>query len=536
MERKSKKGQTKHNGNVDAFLFELTEWGNSKRFEQVLNGDFRWVDELGKWVYWDGSLWREDNDGRITRQIDNLLEHILLEISDYEKQREENKQRQDTICKENNINLDAVRDISILSKNIQDELEETIVVEEALSLRIAKLLDWRTRCQSAANIKNTTDLTKSSKRMTVSVTDFDSDELLIGCKNGLVDLVSGCFVRGQKDFLMMKSVAVGYDKNAKCPKWDEFVRWAMCDDDEMVGFIKRFIGSGLIGRKGKDKLAIFHGASGRNGKSTLVDTINAIYGDFSTVSSPSLLCEGKSNTEYYLAPLVGQRMLIMNEMKNGSSIATEVVKSMIDSGQIVARHPYGRTFRFQPVFTAILCTNPKPRIGTDVALWRRIWLVPFDNQVSEEEADRDLRNKLLEEGSGILNWCIEGAKAFLAKGYMPPKKVLAATEEYRDEEDMVKRFLEECCERRQGERLRTSRMREAYAEWCKKQGYIGLAERRFTQELKRLGLQVQSYGKSRQSTVFDYGLRDIVRFNQALNGNHNDEDELDDDKTHEMDI
>ena len=212
----------------------------------------------------------------------------------------------------------------------------------------------------------------------------------------------------------------------------------------MVSFLQRFIGSGLVGRLGKYKLAIFCGATGDNGKSTTVDTINNIFGDYGAVSSAEMLFEKHTNNkEYYLARLTGKRFVLKNEVKDGARLAGDIVKMLVDSGETTARHPYGRVFEFQPRFTPILCTNARPVVGTDEAVWRRIWLVPFDNRVNEEDNDRGLKEKLLKERKGNLNWCIEGAKQYLRIGYQPPQKVLMATNSYKDDENTVKRFLRE---------------------------------------------------------------------------------------------
>ena len=284
----------------------------------------------------------------------------------------------------------------------------------------------------------------------------------------------------------------------------------------MVSFLQRFIGSGLVGRLGKYKLAIFCGATGDNGKSTTVDTINNIFGDYGAVSSPEMLCEKSANNrEYYLARLTGKRFVLKNEVKDGARLAGDIVKMLVDSGETTARHPYGRVFEFQPRFTPILCTNARPVVGTDEAVWRRIWLVPFDNRVNEEDNDRGLKEKLLKERKGNLNWCIEGAKQYLRIGYQPPQKVLMATNSYKDDENTVKRFLRERCKPDEDHEMRTARVREAYEAWMKGQGVSAIfGERRFTQELRKLGVKVEvsTKGTNRDKSVV-YG----YRFQHALN-------------------
>src|SRR5690606_34602473 len=93
-----------------------------------------------------------------------------------------------------------------------------------------------------------------------------------------------------------------------------------------------------------------------------------------------------------------------------------------------------------------LCSNHKPFIkGNDYAIWRRIHLIPFEIQFPPEKRDATLPEKLNAERAGILLWALEGCKKWQKEGLKPPEKVVAATQEYKEEMDGLGAFIEESC-------------------------------------------------------------------------------------------
>jgi putative DNA primase/helicase len=103
---------------------------------------------------------------------------------------------------------------------------------------------------------------------------------------------------------------------------------------------------------------------------------------------------------------------------------------------IAARFLHKEWFEFAPEFKIWLATNYRPVIrGQDEGIWHRIRLVPFNVTIPDGKKDERLREKLLAESSGILNWALAGLASYRKDGLMEPKDILAATEEYRSEED-----------------------------------------------------------------------------------------------------
>ena len=94
---------------------------------------------------------------------------------------------------------------------------------------------------------------------------------------------------------------------------------------------------------------------------------------------------------------------------------------MTGGEMITARMLYQEFVEIEPSWKIFLSTNHLPEIdGADAALARRLVMVPYDVVIPERERDPDLKEKLLAEGPGILNWLIEGCSQWQAIGLSEP--------------------------------------------------------------------------------------------------------------------
>jgi putative DNA primase/helicase len=97
-----------------------------------------------------------------------------------------------------------------------------------------------------------------------------------------------------------------------------------------------------------------------------------------------------------------------------------------------------------------------------------------------------LPRKLLAELPGILNWALEGCMAWQARGLEPPPLVADASNEYREEQDRIGTFLEDCCEVTPEHPDRTTSASDlygVYGRWCESNGCGRLSQPRFKEKL-----------------------------------------------------
>ncbi len=324
-----------------------------------------------------------------------------------------------------------------------------------------------------------------------SFSDFDSEGHHLGVKNGILNLKTGKLIVDKPEYLITKSAGTDYDPDATCPNWLNLLETVFQDSTETIQFVQRIFGQSLLGTSDKDKLIIMSG-NGANGKSTIMDTMIDLLGDYAVNTSANAIIQSKANKDYYLAELKAIRLSIINESKKGAYLDEELVKSLVDSGKIQARKIYQAPITFQPVATPILATNYRPRMSADYSITRRILFVPFDYQIPEEERNPNFRNQvLIPELSGILNWAFEGCKQYQQEGLNPPKAILNATNKYFIENDRIARFMEELLVVDVAGREALKDIKTLYANWAEDNGYREINADRVANDFRQKGFKVE---------------------------------------------
>jgi putative DNA primase/helicase len=155
------------------------------------------------------------------------------------------------------------------------------------------------------------------------------------------------------------------------------------------------------------------------------------------------------------------------ESQKHAALDEATVKEVTGSDTISARFLFKEFFEFRPQFKIWLATNHRPTIhGTDDAIWRRIRLIPFNQQFTGKQRDSKLREKLEAELPGILAWATRGCLEWQRLGLGNAPTVEKATETYRRESDHLARFLSDRCIRAPGYQTSGRELYEAYVEWC----------------------------------------------------------------------
>jgi putative DNA primase/helicase len=349
------------------------------------------------------------------------------------------------------------------------------------------------------------DVARSEMGIPIKAEKFDADPWLLACANGVLDLKTGKLREAKREDLLSRSTGVAFDPSAKCPTFTAFLSRIFDGNKALIEFIQRAAGYSLTGDTSEQCLFMCWG-TGANGKSTLLTVLREVIGDYGIQADMSaFMARRHDGPRNDIARLRGARFCVAIETEDGHRLAEALLKQLTGQDTVAARFLYSEAFEFQPAFKLWLAANHKPTIrGTDLAIWRRIRLVPFEVTIPPAEQDRKLAEKLRAERPGILNWCLEGCLAWQRDGLREPKEVISATHAYRGEQDVLGQFVKDCCVEEESASERVSTVYRRYTEWCESAHEKPETKMKFTQRMEAHGLE-KTTGTG--NVLFFYGLR-----------------------------
>lgn len=431
----------------------LTEVELAERLAMKHGQDLRYCAVLGGWHVFDGRRFERDERGR------------AIELA-----------------------KDAAEDL-------WSGLQDLPVAEQRAAFNFAR------NASSARGIDATLKLARSIPEIATRPGDFDRDPYLLNVANGTIDLRDGRLRPHDRQDLLTQLAPVEYDQQAPCPLWEGALQLVFGGDAEMIGFFQRAVGYSITGSVQEQVLLIAWG-DGENGKTTVLETVRRILGDYGYQADPELLVVHREGAQHptALASLRGRRLVTTVETGEGRRLAESWVKYVTGGEQITARKMHRDFFSYDPTHKLWLATNHRPVVrGTDHGLWRRLRLIPFGVRISEVvQRDECFAEKLWSECSGILAWAVRGALDWRRRGLDPPRSVMAATAEYREASDVVQQFIAERCVERECASVAKGELYAAYLSWCDDTGEMKVTKKAFGQRLISRGYRDHSTGEQRQ--------------------------------------
>ena len=329
-------------------------------------------------------------------------------------------------------------------------------------------------------------------------TDVDRHGRMINMQNGVLDLDTGNVYAHSPDYLFTSQLGFAYDSNSDCPRWKEFIDQVLVSDtgepdSQMGAFIQEAFGYSLTASV-EHETSFWLIGSGANGKSTMLRVLNALGGSSVLHLNLGLLDQDK----YQLAQMGGKRIVICSEAPD-TTVADSTLKAIISGDAMNVRSIYGRPFVIKPCAKVWWAMNNPPRVmDTSEGFWRKMRAIPFNRSFAVEERDRQLIGKLLEELPGIFNWALAGLKRLELEGFFTEcDQIDDATDQYRDESDTSKQFVEECCARSANGSTSASELYQAYYVWAKDNGHKPMTSQRAGREWRRIGLKGRRDAKKR---------------------------------------
>jgi putative DNA primase/helicase len=366
-----------------------------------------------------------------------------------------------------------------LSRRICREAANEVLLDPALA-KIARSL--AASLTSSNTIHAVEKLARSDPRIVAGTKQWDHDIWAVNTPGGIVDLRNGSIRAARRDDFVTRTTSA--TPGGDCPTWREFLRVATDGDDQLIEYLQRVAGYCLTGSTREQVLFFFYGTGG-NGKGTFLNTLDWLFNDYSRAASTKMFMDEKFRSDdSFIAGLMGARFVTAQEVPEDKRWDEERLKSMTGGDKITAKFLHSNPFDYVPQFKLVFSGNHKPGLrNVDDAIRRRFRLIPFTVTVPPEKKDVRLYEKLKDEASGILQWCVDGAADWYNNTLATPETVSRATETYFEAEDTLGQFLSECCEFDRNARSKTADVYKRYGRWCESNNEYALPRKRWLQQL-----------------------------------------------------
>jgi putative DNA primase/helicase len=453
--------------------YRLTDLGNARRFADLHRDRLRYVPAWNRWLAWDGRRWHRDELGSEREAGKKVVAQIYAEAASAAARASA-----------------AAANGPSESPNLADGSYAELLTKHARSTG------------KRSGIENMIAMARTETGIVSAANVFDADRFALNVMNGTIDLRDGELrEHRQADMITMLS-PVTYDAQALAPTWEAFLKHVLPDADVRT-WVQRYLGYALTGDTREQCLAFYVGG-GANGKSVLLDVVLGVLGDYGLRAAPDLVLakQGEAHpTE--IADLEGRRLVVCSEIEQGRTWAESTIKRLTGDATIKARHMREDFYTFAATHKLIVAANTRPTVrGTDHGIWRRMRLVPWTVTIPDDEQDRTLPQKLLTtEASGILAWLVQGCLAWQRVGLGKASAIDVATNGYREDMDLLGRWMEDRCAVGDDLWCATSSLYANYKTWCESEGLDSWSRRAWHDRLIERGGGIRDGKRGARSEI-----------------------------------
>ncbi len=457
---------------MDSAKYPWNDIGAGHIFADFFQDRLRYVPERKMWFYYEDGIWNKDTGSlramKYCMELANLMYSFALEIKDEDKRK--------------------------------------------------SYMKYAAKWQNHSNRVNI--LKDAQVHHPIHYGDFDADIYAFNCKNGTLHIDTGEFTEHRSTDLLTKISPVTYDPTAHSERFSTYIDEIMSGDADRAKFLQKILGYGLTGDTRHECMTILYGATTRNGKGTLCESVLKVLGEYGCTSRAETIAmknyTNGSQPSEDVARLAGVRFVNISEPTKGMVLDAAKIKAMTGNDTLNARYLHENSFDFQPQFKIYVNTNYLPVIN-DMTLFTsdRIIIIPFDRHFDEQTRDTSLKQKFAEPDvqSAILNWLLEGYRLLRKEGLRLPKSVKDATERYQHDSDKMVLFFEDNLVADDTAEELTSVVYARYKGWCQENGCYAEGMKNFKQGLETFAPVVRKRPKhGGEKTTLLIGYRLISEF------------------------
>lgn len=477
---------------------QLSPIETARFFAECIGEYVAYVPQIKDWKIYDGTKWIDDTEGLHIMAlakvfVENITSAIPKPVNLMELQRQRLTEKG---YSENDISempLNEIEEKAGLSKEEKDRVKDDNDIIKAMYKYYSSFENYGSRRTLLNDTKDI--LSRSLER-------FDQSPYLFNLQNGTLDLQTMQFREHRPADLLTTCAGCDYDPSAKSELFRKFIDEITEGDKEKALYLQKALGYSMKGIKNEECFFLLYGATTRNGKGTLLETILSVFGDYGATADFGSVARSKnqdgSRATPDLARLRGARFVKIDEPSRGVFFDEGLIKKMTGGDKITARHLYAPPFEYTPGFAIFISANSKPNVSdTSVFESDRVKLILFNKHFSEEERDTSLKEKLRvdSEKSGILNWLIEGYKLYQNSGLKNTAEMNEQLTEYAKDSDEIQRYIDDRLELSESLKNKESStlkaVRNDYIYWCQYIGTIPIGARTFKEDLIKRGVIIK---------------------------------------------
>lgn len=238
-------------------------------------------------------------------------------------------------------------------------------------------------------------------------------------------------------------INVKFNKNARCETFLQYLSSSL--DAEDIKTIQELVGYLLTTDMKAEKAFLLYGP-GRTGKSTLISVIEHIIGTEYVSNIPFQ----DLNRNFRTVQLYGKLLNTFSDLPQGGINDTSVFKTLVTGDRIHADEKYEKGISFSNTARLLFASNTLPANLVDhtSGFYRRLIIVPFLKIVQNDEVDRDLKSKILDEKEGVVNWALQGLQRLISNNYTfsQSKKSRELLKKYEINNNNVLWYIKEYCD------------------------------------------------------------------------------------------
>lgn len=313
------------------------------------------------------------------------------------------------------------------------------------------------------------EVVKALQRESITVEEMNTNRNFINVRNGMLSMSTFTLHPHSPEYLSTVQIPIEYDPNATAPHFMTFMKDITLDDSQLISVHQELVGYWLTVETKAEKAVYYYGR-GANGKSVMASIVTALVGEDNVSSVPL----SEFSQTFGMESLIGKSLNIAaeNEM-GGKSLRTENFKAIVSGDNITVNIKYRPSISYTPFCRLLFLVNSLPdSMDVTNGYFRKLIIIPFKRTFGKEERNVNLKQLLLKELPGILNWAIEGLKQLRANNYQFSH--CDAIEEchraYYVEQNPVKEFFHEHIALKDGKRTKQSDFHQKYMHWLNMQG------------------------------------------------------------------